>query len=242
MKLYATSALASLAFLAAACGASTDSVSEAHAAAPETPAATAEVTAAPVDNAAEAAEAAAILAEVASATYDLEKTHAFLFASVKHAGGLSDYTMKFKDWDATLDFNAEDVTQSSVSVSINPVSVETDHPSKPDWNTEIHSDVFKSADFPQITFASTAIETTGAMTGTMTGDLTFLGVTKPVTLDVTFNGVANMPWSADQDTIGFTAKGSFNRTDFGADNFLQFGISDETKIYFSGEFLQRPAE
>ena len=94
--------------------------------------------------------------------------------------------------------------------------------------------------YPQITFTSTEVTRTGDTTGTVTGDLTFLGQTQPVTLDVTFNGVANVPWFGTRDIIGFDAVTTINRSEFGQDT-LQGMISDEVVVEFSGEFLQQEA-
>ena len=71
----------------------------------------------------------------------------------------------------------------------------------------------------------------------MTGDLTFLGVTRPVTLDVTFNGVGNTPWTGERDILGFNASTTITRSEYGQES-LQGVISDEVEIEFSGEFLQ----
>ena len=237
MKLsFYTPAVAVLAVAAASCA----PAAEETAAVEPAPAETAAATAAPADTDAEAV-AAKVLAEVNTATYDVEKTHAFLFWSVSH-GGLSQYVAKFTDWDATIDFDPSDVSKSKVTASINPTSVQTDHPAKADeWHAELANDFFKAADFARITFESTAIEKTGPMTGTMTGDLSFLGVTKPVTLDVTFNGVGNRPWFGDRDLIGFSAKGKFNRSDFGLEKMIAQGIGDETTIMIEAEFIEREA-
>lgn len=56
------------------------------------------------------------------------------------------------------------------------------------------SELWLNADaYPEITFVSTSVEKTGELSGKVTGDLALLGVTKPVTLDVTYNGVSNPP-------------------------------------------------
>ncbi len=233
--LYAPVAASALMF--AACS----PAAETPAAESSAPTETAEVVAAPTTGPTDA-DAAALLAEVNKATYDVEKTHAFLFWSVSH-GGLSTYIAKFKDWDATIEFNPEDVTLSKVTASIDPTSVETDHPTEAEkWHAELANDFFKATDFPNITFASTSIEKTGPMTGEMTGDLTFLGVTAPVTLDVTFNGVGNRPWFGERDLIGFSATGTFNRSDFGLTRMVDMGIGDETTLTIEAEFLQRENE
>ena len=240
MKLYASTAVAALAALGlVACSAETEASPTAPAATTmPAPVETAEPTAAPAAD----VDAAAILEEVNAATYEVEKTHAFLFWDVSH-GGLSTYTAKFKDWDATIEFDPADVTKSVVTASINPMSVETDHPSKAEeWHDELANDFFKAGEFPAITFQSTSIETTGPMTGEMTGDLTFLGVTKPVTLDVTFNGVGNKPWYGERDLIGFDATGTLMRSEFGLDKHIDNGIGDEVTIRISAEFLEKEPE
>ena len=80
-------------------------------------------------------------------------------------------------------------------------------------------------------------ERTGDLTGTVTGDLTLLGVTNPVTLDVTYNGVANPPWYGGRDVIGFDASTTLNRSDVGMGAYIP-NIGDAVKVDFSGEFLQ----
>ena len=71
----------------------------------------------------------------------------------------------------------------------------------------------------------------------MTGDLTFLGVTRPVTLDVTYNGVARMPWAPDQDKIGFSATTTLKRSDFGMGAYIP-NIGDEVEVIIEAEFAE----
>jgi hypothetical protein len=67
---------------------------------------------------------------------------------------------------------------------------------------------FDTRDFPQATFASTAVTRTGPNTGKMTGDLKLRGVTKPVTFDVTFNGGLPSPMGGNGYNLGFHATGT----------------------------------
>ncbi|MGB3627713.1 MAG: YceI family protein [Henriciella sp.] len=178
---------------------------------------------------------------VAADTYQLDPTHAFLTWTVQH-NGLSGYTVNFTDFDATLDFDPEDPGASELSVTIDPMGVETNHPDadeREEWHTEISTDdrFLNGDEYSEITFVSTSAEQTGDFTGTVTGDLTFLGVTKPVTLDVTYNGTANVPWYGPRDLIGFNATTTIKRSDFGMTAMIPM-ISDEVEIEFSGEFLQ----
>lgn len=178
---------------------------------------------------------------VASGLYNLEKSHAFLTWTVKH-NGISGYTVNFTDFNADLVFDADNPESSQLSVSINPTALNTNYPDpvkKAEWEAELANDpkFMNAAEFPTITFNSTGVTTTGEFEGTVTGDLTFLGVTKPVTLDVSYGGVANPPWFGQRDVIGFTASTTITRSDFGQTSLAGI-ISDEVEIEFSGEFLQ----
>jgi polyisoprenoid-binding protein YceI len=176
---------------------------------------------------------------VATATYELEKTHAFLTWTVRHSG-ISNYTVNFTDFDAVLDFDADNPTNSTIQVSINPAALNTNYPDaekKVDWENKLAGDKFlNAAEFPAITFTSTSAELTDEFEGKVTGDLTFLGVTKPVTLNVSYGGVANPPWFGQRDVIGFTASTTIDRTDFGLEG--TGSVSNDVVIEFSGEFLQ----
>ena len=178
---------------------------------------------------------------VAADTYQLDKTHAFLTWTVQH-NGLSGYTVNFTEFDATLEFDPEDLGASSITVTIDPMALETNYPDaakREEWHTELSTDdrFLNGDEYPEITFVSTSAEQTGEFTGTVTGDLTFLGVTKPVTMNVTYNGTANMPWYGPRDLIGFNATTTIKRSDFGMTAMIPM-ISDEVEIEFSGEFLQ----
>src|SRR3546814_12533950 len=80
-----------------------------------------------------------------------------------------------------------------------------------------------------MTFESTKVETTGDRTGRVTGDLTLLGVTRPVTLDVTFNKVAPHPLPPYDEvlTAGFSVRGSIRRSEFGLKSALPTMVADE---------------
>jgi len=177
---------------------------------------------------------------VDSGKYQLDPTHAYTTFSVSHFG-LSDYVVNLTGVSATLNFNPEDPAGSTIEVAIDPTKINTylpDAAKKVEWENEISNDpkFFNSAAHPAIMFKSTSAKTTGAASGTVSGDLTFLGVTKPVTLDVIYNGKTNVPWQGDNDILGFTAKTVFKRSDWGMSH-LQGGIGDEVTINFSGEFV-----
>lgn len=177
--------------------------------------------------------------EASGGNYQLEKTHAFLTWRVKH-NGLSNYTARFTDFDASIDFDPENPVASSVKATINPLSVETDHPSNDGWNTTLATDAkwFNGKTFPQIVFESTSIEQTGEFTGLIIGNLTLLGVTKEIQLDTTYNGTGNAPWFGTRDIIGFSARGMLKRSDFGMTALLP-NIGDEVEIIIEAEFVEK---
>ncbi len=158
--------------------------------------------------------------------------------------GLAWYSGRFTKFDIQLTFDPADVTKSKVTATIDPKSVETDwEATRPanrtdDFDAELGTDAryFNAGKFPQITFASTAVTKTGANTGKMTGNLTFLGVTKPVTLDVTYIGNRNDP-RANKHKVGFQLKGSFNRSDFGMPKGGPMG--DEIRMEINAELVQK---
>lgn len=166
-----------------------------------------------------------------SGGYSLDPHHASLVFKINHLG-FSNYVGRFERFDASLDFDAAEPTAARVDAVIDMTSLDVANDEfaatlmGPNW--------FDAAQFPQAVFHATSITTTGDQTGVMTGDLTLHGVTRPVTLDVTFNGGA-------QDilrrayVVGFSAHGSINRDDFGVDRFDGV-ISDQVTIEIEAEF------
>lgn len=178
------------------------------------------------------------LKSLPSGAYQLEKPHASLFFRVKHLG-LSNYTVRLADFDATLDFNPAQPAASKVHAIINPMSVQTDHPTDKDWDRRIGADILRGTQFPQITFDSTKIEVTGPFTGRVTGDLAFMGETHPVTLDVTYNGGMDAAVLYEgRAAVGFSARGTFKRSDWGSKRYSEF-VGDDVEIVIEAEFTRR---
>ncbi|MDQ0455438.1 YceI family protein [Rhizobium paknamense] len=200
--------------------------------------------------------APAALAQEASASaavagvYKLDPTHAALLWSVKHNNGLSHYTARFGKLEATLKLDPAHIETSKIEVTIDPTSVDVPYPADykashaqspyGSWPEEISRDakMLNSDKFPKITFTSTSVKKTGETTADVTGDLTFLGVTKPVTLKATLNGAIDSHPFAGVPAIGFAAEGTFDRTAFGQP--VGF-VGKDVTIRFDGEFIQDPS-
>lgn len=176
-------------------------------------------------------------------TYKIDPTHASLTWKVLHMG-MSNYTARFKKVDADITFDPADVTKSKVVATIDPKSIETDYPNKePDFNKELAEGDkwFNAAKFPSIKFESTKIEKTGGTTGKIHGNLTFMGVTKPVTLNAEFvGGYEKMPMM-NVPAMGFSASTTIKRSEWGMSNYIPM-IGDDVKIQIEAEFRQEAAK
>jgi polyisoprenoid-binding protein YceI len=193
------------------------------------------------------ADATPVQVQAPAGVYDLDPTHAALLFSFQH-NSVSNYTARFTRLEAKLNLDPANLSASSIEVTVDPTSVSTGFPGDykgthpntgfSSWDEQISRDpnYLNSGAFPQITFKSTAVEPTGPRTAKVTGDLTFLGVTKPIELNATFNGeLASHPF-AGVPVLGFAAEGSFKRTDFGQPLSV---VGDEVTIRFDGEFIQQ---
>lgn len=176
-------------------------------------------------------------AQVPAATYKLDPTHASVTWKVKHMG-LSNYTARFAKIDATLDYNPDDKSKAKISVTIDPKSIKTDYPfpDKKDFDTELSmsKDWFNAGEYDSITFNSTGVEMTGDTTAKVTGDLTMLGTTKPVVLDVVLNAAIEHPMTK-KPAIGFSATGTVKRSEFGMLKYIPL-VGDEVQLLIETEF------
>jgi polyisoprenoid-binding protein YceI len=165
-------------------------------------------------------------------TYNIDADHTAIVFRVNHLG-FSNVFGRFKEFAGALDFDGE-WSGGKVELTIQTGSLDTavakrdDHLRSPDF--------FNAAEFPTMKFVSTGIEKNNDNTGTLKGDLTLLGVTKPVTLDVTFNKVGPHPdpRMAGVEVAGFSAKTVVKRSEFGMKTFLP-GVSDDIEIWLEVE-------
>lgn len=163
--------------------------------------------------------------------YRLDPDHGILLWKVDHLG-FSTFVGRFDRLDATLDFDPEQPQAAALEVVVDAASVSTHVPSLTD---DLRGSTwFDVEQYPEVRFVSTAIEVTGPTTGTVTGDLTLLGVSQPVTLDVTFNGGADSLLTGKY-TLGFAASAVIDRTAFGVSTFVP-AIGREVTLEIYAEF------
>jgi polyisoprenoid-binding protein YceI len=171
------------------------------------------------------------------ATWTFDPLHTQVEFSAKHFGMMT-VRGNFSEVTVTGDVYPDEPERSKVEVSIRTVSIRTHNEQR---DNDLRSSYFLEAEkYPTITFKSTKIEAKGPDKGTLTGDLTIKGITKPVTLNVVKYGEFNDPQMGHR--IGYAAETKINRKDFGM-NFDamangKFVVSHDIQINIEGELLE----
>ncbi len=165
-------------------------------------------------------------------TYDIDHSHTHIQFSVDHAG-FSDLIGAFESYRGYFTFDEKTPEASAVEITIDVSSIETS--SKELDGKLLGKDFFDAKQFPNIHFTSAKITRTGDNTGTLEGDLTMHGITKPFTFDVTFNKGGEFMGSYK---VGFSATGKLKRSDFGLDKYVPT-VSDEVTIHIETEGTRR---
>ncbi|MCQ8185580.1 YceI family protein [Parvularcula maris] len=185
-----------------------------------------------------ALSSAAFAQDVPSGEYKLDPTHTTVVWSVAH-GPFSMYRGSFETIEGTLTYNSRRPARSELTVSIDANSVDSPEAVSHAGNANFQEDIAKNAlgadANPQITFTTTSLKKTGEGEGTVTGDLTLNGVTKPVTMEVQLRGAGDFMGSP---RIGFTGETTIDRTEFGSDAWTQFGVGKDVTITVEAEFAQ----
>jgi polyisoprenoid-binding protein YceI len=145
----------------------------------------------------------------APVTLEIDKSHSNVGFTIRHL--VSRVHGEFKDVKGTIAFDQADYSKSTVEATIDAASINTNNENRD--NDLRGENFFEVEKYPTITFVSKSIAVGKDGKGTMTGDFTMRGVTKPITLDVTVNGVQSM--GPTNTVAGFTATGKLNRKDYG---------------------------
>lgn len=179
------------------------------------------------------------LSEIPSGEYELDLTHASIIWKVNHSG-LSNYVARFTDFDIQLILDTEKLENSSVTATINTQSVNTEYPypKKKDFNKTLATGKgwFNSNVFPTATFKSTKLTRINETQSKLEGELNFLGISKPITLDVTMNGTFESHPFKHAAAIGFSASTTIQRKDWGLVKHLSF-VGNDVTIEIEGEFF-----
>lgn len=157
-------------------------------------------------------------ASAAPERYTFDPLHTQISFMVNHLG-FSYSTGKFLKFSGGFIFDQEKPEESSVDVTIDVNSINMDDAT---WEEHLKAEnFFNVKKFPTITFKSTKIIVSSKISGQLFGNLTILGVTRPVVLDVVFNKVGVHPFTKNK-VAGFSANTTIFRSDFG----MNYAIPD----------------
>jgi polyisoprenoid-binding protein YceI len=160
--------------------------------------------------------------------------------------GFSTYTTRFSRFDAELTLDPRNLSAAKVVTTIDASSFEMDAAPKMCIDILKGPQMLDTAKFPQIVFKSEKIRMTGAKSMEISGTLTLHGVTRPTVLVATYNGgYAGMPNLDPQARVGFSAHGSFKRSDFGIAYGVPapgttVGVGDLIDFSIEAEFIGPP--
>lgn len=169
-------------------------------------------------------------------TWVNDDPHSQLGFTVTHLG-ISDVSGTFNDFDVIVRSEKADFSDASFELTAKTSSIDT--------RVEARDNHLKSADFfdvakyPELKFKSSSIKKKGKDRYALLGDLTLHGITKPVSLNLTYRGSTKNPMS-NLTTAGFQIDGVIKRSDFNVGaGFPAPMISDEVRIKADGEFIQK---
>jgi polyisoprenoid-binding protein YceI len=171
-------------------------------------------------------------------TFVLDKSHTEVGFIARHLM-VSKVRGRFTDFEGTI-VVADDPSESSVEVTIQAASINTNDENR---DKHVRTNDFLSVDeFPALTFRSTKVELSSGGDWKVNGDLTVRGVTRPIVLDVQFEGVIQDPWGNQR--LGFTASGEIDRNDFGVsfNAALETGgfvVSPKVKLEIEAEAVRQ---
>ena len=175
---------------------------------------------------------------VRATIWKIDPTHSELQFRIRHLVGK--VTGTFTDWEGTITGDPADWQSGSASVVIRTASITTNNERRD--NDLRSARFFDAATYPEISFRSTSVKLNGEAL-TIAGELTMRGVTKPVVLAGTYNGIS--PGQEGRDRVGFEVTTSINRLDYGVsyNRAVEGGgvlLGDEVTIQVTVEAVRQP--
>ncbi|MEU3861375.1 YceI family protein [Streptomyces sp. NPDC028722] len=167
-----------------------------------------------------------------SGDYTIDPSHSTIGFVARHAM-ITNVKGGFQDFTGTLHLDGADPSRSTATLDIRMESIETGNADR-DGHLK-SADFFRIEEFPVMTFRSTKAEALGGDDYRITGDLSLLGVTKSITLDLEFNGSATDPFGNER--VGFEGRTELLRSEWGLtwNAALETGgvlVSDKIKLAF----------
>jgi len=165
--------------------------------------------------------------------YKVDPAHSGAFFEIGHLAGISRFMGRFNDVSGELVVDAPE--KSKITVSIKTDSVDTNHEG---LNKHLKSpDFFNAVQFPNLTFTSTHIRMDNKGEGTVSGNLSLHGVTKPVTLKLKHIGAGK--GMKGEQRVGYVATTTIKRTDFGMNYAVPAAATDEVDLRINIEAIKQ---
>jgi polyisoprenoid-binding protein YceI len=168
-----------------------------------------------------------------SQTWVSDAAHSRLGFTISHLM-ISHVTGNFKQFEVKAVTTKPDYSDAKIELTAQIASINTDNEQR-DAHLKT-PEFFDAAQFATLSFKSTSVKNVKGNEFKLTGNLTMHGVTKPVVLDLIFEGKVTNPMNK-KDIAVFTVKGTLNRSDFGVGSkFPAAMIGDEITLNASVEF------
>ncbi|MBP1676977.1 MAG: YceI family protein [Bacteroidetes bacterium] len=175
------------------------------------------------------------LAVSAQQSWTSDPAHSRLGFTVKHLT-ISNISGQFSDFSVKVLTTKADYSDMQVTVTAKTASINTGVERRD--NHLRSADFFDAEKYPELTFVSTSAKKISDKKFTLTGNLTIHGVTRPITLDVDYNGSIVNPMSK-KEVFGFHITGSLKRSDYGiAPNFPTQIVGEAINIIADAEFTK----
>jgi len=170
------------------------------------------------------------------AKYVIDPEHVSVAFMVEHIG-YADTLGVFRDVAGHFVYDKETNELGEVRVTVDAASVWTNNERR---DEHVRNDDFLDVEsHPEIVFTATGGEATSDTAGTVTGDLTILGETHPITLDVTLNKIGEYPFGHEKETIGVSVRGTVVRSRYGMTYAVEGGlVGDEVDLLIEVEAIR----
>ncbi|MBO9447417.1 YceI family protein [Ruegeria sp. R14_0] len=180
--------------------------------------------------------ASTVAAYADMARYELDPTHTAIYFTIDHIGYAKTLGV-FTDVTGSFMYDTETQELRDVEVTIQAASVNTFNDAR-DGHVR-NQDFLDVSTYPEITFVANGGTPSSANSGTVTGELTVLDQTLPVTLNVTLNKAAEYPFGHKREVLGLSLDTSILRSEFGMDYGVANGlVGDEVSINIETEAIK----
>ena len=172
---------------------------------------------------------------IAADTYVVDPMHSSVHFQINHLNW-SNLIGRFNKVSGTFIVDEDNPANGSVEIVIDAASIDSNFDQRD--NDLRGPPFFNVVEFETITFKSTRIERKGDTTGTVTGDLTIIGATRPVSFDFVWHKATPAPWNKDEFHAGFSAQLGIKRSDWGMTTAIP-SIGDEVTLFFEIEVIKQ---